>query len=475
MKQARFLLCTIVLLAMAFCITGCGSNNKNTQQNNAGAAQQINYTERTFTILDKLSNGKIGEFYGYFDEAMKEQVSQADMQKLWNNLVYTYGAFDYYKTDIVLKTQDGYQIADVPCVFEKGTVTLRLTLNTKGEISGFFVSESTTTGNSLLLENDTEVTFGSETYPLSGSLTLPEGEGPFPAVILVHGSGPNDRNEQVGPNMPFKDLAEQLSANGIAVLRYDKRTYLYGKALAEQTDLTVQEETIEDVVYALSYLQSIDAIAEDHIYIAGHSLGGYLMPRIAAQTPQAAGYILLAAPARPMEDLILEQTEYILSVEQNLDDTAKEKLLQQTIAQVDAIKSVTPGTTLTIEQLGGAPASYWLDLQNYDPLKEVQQIDKPFLILQGGRDYQVSNTDYELWQSAFDAYSDVHFRYYDDLNHLFMTGTGKSVPDEYQHQGTVADDVSEDIANFVRDHAAIQKQASKIDDASANQSKNSNE
>lgn len=453
MKKLFTMICIATMLVMACSLSGCGKDTvKET------AAQQINYTERTFTIVDKLVNNKITDFYSYFDENMKKQVSQADVQQIWASLISDYGAFDYYKTDITLTTKDGYQIVDVPVIFKNGSATLRFALNAKGEISGFFITDNATASNSMQLANDTEVTFGSAEYPISGSLTLPEGEGPFPAVILVHGSGPSDRNEQIGPNLPFMDLAEQLSAQGVAVLRYDKRTYLYGNQLAQLTDITVQDETIDDVVYALDYLQTLDNIDTEHIYIAGHSLGGYLVPRIAAQTPEAAGYILLAASARPMEDLLLEQTEYILSLEKSLDDASKEKLLKQTQDMIDTIKSLTPDSEYTADQLGGTPASYWLDLKNYDPIAEVQGINKSFLVLQGGRDYQVTKTDYDLWQSAFGEYSDVHFRFYDNLNHLFMSGTGKSVPNEYQQKNTVDTVVGKDIANFVLDHAAIKKQ-----------------
>ena len=451
MKKLLSTLCILLTVGIVFGLTGCGNDAKDV------SAQQINYTERTFTIIDKLTNNKIGDFYSYFDENMKKQVSQTDVQKLWVDLIAVYGTFDYYKTDITLVSKDGYQIADVPCIFKNGSVTLRLTLNSKGEISGFFITENTTSSNSLQLAHDTEVTFGSEAYPISGSLTLPEGDGPFPAVILVHGSGPNDRNEQIGPNLPFMDLAEQLSAQGVAVLRYDKRTYLYGSELAALTDITVQDETIDDAVYAFEYLKTLDTINAEQIYIAGHSLGGYLIPRIAAQTPEAAGYILLAASARPLEDMMLEQTEYLLGLEKNLDDASKQKLLKQTSDMVSAVKSLTPDTELTAEQLGGVPASYWLDLKNYDPIAEIQQIDKSILILQGGRDYQVTKTDYDMWLSAFNEYSDVHYRFYDNLNHLFMSGTGKSIPDEYQQKGTVDTAVGTDIVNFVLDHAAIEK------------------
>ncbi len=456
MKKPFTIICIAAMLLMAFGLCSCGNSSDDVSKE--ASAQQINYTERTFIIIDKLVNNKIEDFYSYFDENMKKQVSLADLQQVWAKHLGTYGAFDYYKTDITLTAKDGYQIADVPCIFKNGSATLRLTLNTKGEISGFFITDNMAASNSMQLENDIEVTFGSEEYPISGSLTLPDGDGPFPAMILVHGSGPSDRNEQIGPNLPFMDLAEQLSAQGIAVLRYDKRTYLYANQLAQQTDVTVQDETIDDVVYALEYLKTVKSVNAEQIYIAGHSLGGYLIPRIAAQTPDAAGYVLLAAAARPLEDLILEQTEYILSLEKGLDDASKEKLLKQTQDMVTAIKALTPNDSYAAEQLGGTPASYWLDLQNYDPITEVQNSNKPFLVLQGGRDYQVTKTDYDLWQSAFDQYSDVHFRFYDNLNHLFMSGTGKSIPDEYQQKNTVDTAVGNDIASFVLDHAAIEKQ-----------------
>ena len=205
MKKLFTMICIATMLVMACSLSGCGKAPvKET------TAQQINYTERTFTIVDKLVNNKITDFYSYFDENMKKQVSQADVQQVWASLISDYGAFDYYKTDITLTTKDGYQIVDVPVIFKNGSATLRFALNAKGEISGFFITDNATASNSMQLANDTEVTFGSAEYPISGSLTLPEGEGPFPAVILVHGSGPSDRNEQIGPNLPFMDLPKMM-------------------------------------------------------------------------------------------------------------------------------------------------------------------------------------------------------------------------------------------------------------------------
>ncbi len=441
---------TIILLLTLLCaltLTAC-SNDYN---DDSVTSSQINYTEQTFSCIEKLVNEDYTGFYSYFDDSMQKQISQTDLQQAWRTAINGFGAFDYYQTDITIESKDGYQIADVPCCFQNGTVTVRLTFNNHGEICGFFITDSKLSANSLQLPQDTEVTFGSEEYPITGSLTMPKGNGPFPAVILVHGSGPSDRNEQIGPNLLFMDLASQLSEQGIAVLRYDKRTYLYANELASKTDMTVQDETIDDVISAVEFLKTRNTIQSDQIYIAGHSLGGYLMPRIAQQTEDAAGYIMLAAPARPMEDLILEQTQYILSLEKELDAASKEALLSQTSDMVERIHNLTPDSNFTPDQLGNAPLSYWLDLQQYDPLTTAQEIRKPMLFLQGARDYQVTTTDFELWKNALEHQPsvDATFQLYNNLNHLFMTGTGKSTPAEYQQKGTFSTDVSDTIANFI--------------------------
>ena len=124
-------------------------------------------------------------------------------------------------------------------------------------------------------------------YPLPGLLPLPDGAGPFPAVLLVHGSGPQDRDEAVGPNRPFRDLAVGLADLGVASLRYDKRTFAHGKRLADalQGRLSVEEEVIRDALCAAALLRAEPLIRPDRVYLLGHSMGGMLAP---ASTRRAA-------------------------------------------------------------------------------------------------------------------------------------------------------------------------------------------
>lgn len=445
MKKSLF----ILFLSAALCFNGCGAK---TEQATTVSSGQLNYSEQTITAIQKLTNGNTNSFYQLFDENLKNEITEQELLATWNQIVSQYGSFQYYLSEVAISPKDGYQIASIPCIFENGTLTFQLTFNNSGAISGFYMTEGQNSSGSPRLNNDTEVSFGDEDYPLSGSLTLPNGAGPFPVVILVQGSGPYDRNEQVGPNVPFLDFADQLTQHGIAVLRYDTRTYLYERELAQNNNRTVYDEIINDVTAAVEFLKTRNTIQSDQIFIAGHNMAGYLMPRIAEKTPDAAGYIMLAAAARPLEDLLLAQTTYVINTEKNLDEATKVQMVEQIETTVANIKRLTETSNMASENLYNLPVHYWLDLQSYDPLNQITKINKPLLFLQGGRDYQVTTIDFELWKSVLAKNQDAHFCYYDNLNHLFMIGTGKSTPAEYQQRGIVSDSVSNDIADFIFNH-----------------------
>lgn len=293
-----------------------------------------------------------------------------------------------------------------------------------------------------------EVTVGEEPWTLPGSLTLPVNalEGHTPLIILVHGSGPNDRDETVGPNKFFKELAYALAAKGVAVLRYDKRTKVYPYESLAIEDLTVYDETIDDAVAGIELAKSL---GYGEVYVAGHSLGGMLIPRIAAETADANGYIMLAAAARPMADLMEEQLRYIYDLQEPLSETDRESL-GKALEQVEAMRNVTPDSDLTMSDLMGMPVSYLLDLQGYEPALAAKDIQVPLLILQGEADYQVTMEDFQLYETAIDDNENVTMIAYPGLNHLFMPSAyEKSRPEEYTVQGCVDGQVIEDIAAFV--------------------------
>ena len=247
---------------------------------------------------------------------------------------------------------------------------------------------------------------------------------------------PNDRDETLGPNKPFRDLAWGLADRGIAVLRYDKRTEVHGGKMGGNKNLTVRGETIDDALLAVKLLRSRSDIDPKRIFILGHSLGGMLSPRIGAEDQSLAGLIILAGSTRPLPEVAREQLEYIASVLPNSGIKPEEglKMLMQ-----------------------AAPESYWKDLELYKPAQVAAKLKMPMLILQGERDYQVTKADLQGWRDALSARKDVTIKSYPALNHLFIAGEGKSTPSEYERPGHVADYVVEDIAGWIGKVGAVAK------------------
>ncbi len=296
------------------------------------------------------------------------------------------------------------------------------------------------------------VTVGEGTqWALPGTLTLPKGTGPFPVVILVQGSGPNDRNETIGPNRPFQDLAWGLASRGIAVLRYDKRTFVYPKQTqAESATFTVQQESVDDALQAAKLVRSMPEIDSQRIYVLGHSLGGYVAPRIGQQDLSLAGLIMLAGGTRPLEDVILDQVTYLDSLNGG-PTPAQTAALDELKAQVARVKDPKLSSSIPASELPlGIPAAYWLNLRGYQPASVAAGLDMRLLILQGARDYQATTADFAGWQAALSGHSNAKLVLYPDLNHLFQTGSGKSTPAEYEKPGHVAEKVITDIAEWVK-------------------------
>jgi hypothetical protein len=175
-----------------------------------------------------------------------------------------------------------------------------------------------------------------------------------------------------------------------------------------------------------------------------------LLPRIAGRDEKLAGLISLAGSARPLEDLVLAQFRYIHQLDGKTDEEEAAHLadLAEKVARVKDPKLAadTPAEKLPLH----LPAAYWLDLRGYHPPTAAKALKQPMLILQGGRDYQVTRADYDQWAAALAGREDVTLKFYGGLNHLFMPGKGKPRPAEYEAAGHVAPEVVADIARWVK-------------------------
>lgn len=234
-----------------------------------------------------------------------------------------------------------------------------------------------------------------------------------PIVVMVHGSGALDRDETVYNNKPFSDIAKVLAKEGIASLRYDKRTFVYRQPVTSMDD-----ETILDALAAIRLARAYSS----HVILLGHSLGAMLAPEIASRS-NLDGIIMMAAPARDLSDVVKEQIAYL---------SMPEVTPEQMQATMDQLRQQSP---------------HYLEPQNQTEV--AQRLATPMLILQGGRDYQVTMQDFHLWQQVLSGKPQVSFASYPDLNHLFLTGEGKSTPQEYAIQGTIPQAVIDDIIHFI--------------------------
>jgi dienelactone hydrolase len=328
-------------------------------------------------------------------------------------------------------TESGaYHVVDLAGVFENQALTVRVVLTDDLQVSGLFFRPAAPPAWDPPAYVDPEAfreiesTVGADPWTLPAVLTMPEGEGPFPAVVLVHGSGPNDRDETIGGNRPFRDLAEGLSSRGIAVLRYDKRTHTHGARMTG--DVSIDEEVIDDAVAALAVLRSRPDVDGERVHVLGHSLGGMLAPTIAVRATGLAGAVVMAGPARPMGEVIVDQLDWL--ARQEAEGSPGRASLDSLLAEA---RGYANGELDADGSLLGVPLAYWRELDAVDPVATARAASTPFLILQGGRDYQVTEADLDLWRAGLDGRDDVAFEWYPDLSHLFTPGDGMATPTEY--------------------------------------------
>jgi uncharacterized protein len=405
-------------------------------------------------FLDLLLKGDYAGAAALEGGPMKEAATPEKLKEVWTGLQIQLGAYQR-RVGTRAEHQGAYDFAFVTTAFERQTVDLKVVMDAGGQVVGFFIVpvQSPTTPPDAAppsyAKPDTyrerDVTVGSGDWALPGTLTTPVGPGPFPAVVLVHGSGPNDRDETVEANKPFRDLALGLASRGIAVLRYEKRTRQYASKVAGVAGFTVQQETVDDALAAVALLRGLPGIDPRRVFVLGHSLGGLVLPRIGQSQPALAGLIVMAGPARPLEDLILDQVSYLAALDGVVTDPEK-KQIEGLRAEVAKVKALKPGDTNSVL---GAPASYWLDLQGYDPPQAAKYLPQPMLILQGERDYQVTMTDFAAWKKVLSGKPSVTFKSYPRLDHLFLAGEGKSGPAEYQKPGHVEEAVVADVAAWI--------------------------
>ena len=278
--------------------------------------------------------------------------------------------------------------------------------------------------------------------PNGATITRPRSHNATAGVVLVPGWGAFDRNGRIGPNQPLRDIALGLAERGIAVLRYDAR---------ETTGAVTT--SIDDAVAGFDALAQAPRVRSDSVFLLGHSLGGTIMPRIAARCPTARGYIIAAGSTQALEQSVRSQLAYVSALDGAITDDER-RVLTKLDAQITTLQQLTaapPQPAANALPLA-LDATFWLDLRRHPNDRALAQDHRPLLVLHAGRDYQVTERYFTGWQRAIRNQPNAMFIRYASLNHLFIPGSGPASPTEYQRPGRVPALVIDDIAAWIDAH-----------------------
>ncbi len=354
----------------------------------------------------------------------------------------------------------GYKTFSIPCAFSLMPVDLVLLVQ-DGALAGlqtgtYSGGREEKTENELFDSIELALPVPS-LGELPGILTVPKGDGPFPAVVLIHGSGSSDKDEAVGGLKPFRDLAEGLAEKGVAVYRFDKRSYIYGMEMAGDRQMTLMDESIDDAVNAVQLLASQEKIDPNRIFVLGHSLGGYAIPAIARELEQqpvkARGFVMMAAPTRSLDVMARDQYEYLYSLmpeETEEQKTEKDAFLaekEKVFSDLDKLKDLD--AMADDDTVLGIWKSYWKWLADYDVRQAAEEITQPVLLLQGEEDYQVTMEDFGAWKEMTGGRENWTLISYPGLIHPFTPGKKEEGSAAYTRTEKVDGRVIGDIAGFI--------------------------
>jgi hypothetical protein len=416
-------------------------------------------------IIRLAQAGQFDQICERFSPQLRTVVSSEVLQAGWSSEIARDGQVTSIGAPVSDPTHGGATTVRIPVTCERAAFTLLVTITDSDQLAGLQIAPISAAAPTapwqppdyadLTAFAEHDVLLGPHELAVGATLSVPTHPASLPAVVLLAGSGSQDRDETLGSNKLFKDLAWGLASRGVSVLRFDKVTLAHPEAVRANPDFTLVDEYVPHAIAGVRLLQEQPDIDPERVFLLGHSLGGAIAPRIAQAEPTIAGLILLAGTAEPFHRSLLRQTRYVASL--NPDTAAaSEPAIQKLARQIELVddpelSAATPASELPF----GLPATYWLDLRDHRSEQIAAELDRPMLILQGGRDYQVTIAgDLHRWESTLAARPDVTVRVYGADNHFFFTGTGPSSPAEYEPPQHMDLRVITDIATWLTSDGA---------------------
>jgi uncharacterized protein len=416
------------------------------------AQQEFRFSpkEKSKEAIYLFRNGKFEALYNKLSPEMKRYLDVEKLQGFWDGLEMRNGSVKEVE-EATLTYKDSFAIVLTPIHFEKRKLGIKLVYNQDAEIAGLYIDAPSPQYRPAAYVDasrfyEYKKVLPDPKFPADAVLSIPAKGNNFPLVIIVGGSGTTDKDLTMGPNRIYKDLAWGLSNQGVAVLRYDKRTLTHGAAMAAQKEIGVKEEYLDDLQLALKLAKSQEGIDTSKIFVLGHSEGGYLIPYFEKNLKGIAGYISLAGSYSNMADLICVQLKYLQAHTTKNEAGLYVDVIKKAEFARDHLKENSPKDSMPL----GLSPKYLCQLNEISPAKLISYIsNKPLLFLQGGRDYQVPPSELEKWKAALSQNRKAEFIVFPSLNHLALSGEGESLPAEYQSPGNVPEEVIDRILRFV--------------------------
>ena len=415
-------------------------------------------------VVELAREGRFTDIEELFTPRLRAAAPPPTLRAGWEGQLSRLGSITAVGDPVSEPAEDGRVRVRVPVTFDRGGLTVVLSVDDTGTLHDLVLAPPAATWTPPPYAvprkfTEQEITVGSGPLAVPGTLTLPRGRGPHPGLVLLT-PGPADRDLSVGPNKPLKDLAWGLASRGVAVVRFDKVNHVHRQAGAEP-GFTMAEEYVPHAVAAVRLLQQQPDVDPARVFLLGHSGGGKAAPRIAAAEASIAGLVVLAGDTVPLPRAIVRVGDYLAERDPATATAAAVESLhrQAALAEDPALSATTPAADL----LFGWPASYWLDLRAYDPVATAAGLDKPMLILQGGRDYQVTVADdLARWRAGLAHRPDVTIRVHDADDHMFFAGTGPSTPADYEEPRHVDPAVVAEIAGWLAPRRTIARLVSRF-------------